>query len=100
MAQDLKLKIRGLYTHGNELSEVPDGALSIADNIVIDEDSIAASRRGLDRLSYGFSDVDFRPNKLFVFQDKLLAHYSTDKLAYYDPATGWIEYTGSLFTQM
>ena len=48
MAQELKLKIRGLYTHPNDLSEVPDGALAIADNIVIDEESVAASRRGFD----------------------------------------------------
>lgn len=95
MAQDLKLKVRGLHTHGNELSEVPEGALATADNIVIDQDSVAESRRGLDRLSHALSDSAFRANKIFFYQDKQIVHYSTDKLAYYDSGSGWVDYSGS-----
>ena len=41
MPQDLKLKIKGLYTSYNDLSEVPDGALLKARNIDILQDSLA-----------------------------------------------------------
>ena len=41
MSQELKLRIRGLFSHSNDLSAVPDGALSKADNIVIDRDDLS-----------------------------------------------------------
>ena len=50
MSQILNLKARGLYTNNNQLSEVPEGALSVAKNISISSDSIIESRRGFERL--------------------------------------------------
>jgi hypothetical protein len=81
--QELNLKIRGLYSHPSDLSAVPQGALSVADNIVIDKEEIAEPRRGFNRSYAGFSDSSYRANKLFMYQDYLLAHYSTNLLAYY-----------------
>lgn len=91
--QSLALKIKGLYTHPSELASVPDGALQTADNIVIDKEDVAQPRRGFDRMANGFSDAAYRANKLFFYQDKLLAHYSSNLLAYYN--AGWQQYSGS-----
>lgn len=75
MAQSLTLKIKGLYTSLNELSEVPEGALLRADNIDILKDSIAEPRRGFERLSAGYSDSSHRTDRTWFFQDKQFAHH-------------------------
>lgn len=93
MSQVLNLKIAGLYTHPNDLSEVPQGALARADNVVINRESVAEPRRGFDRLTYGFASNSDRANKLFVYQDTILAHYATNKLARY--SSGWTNYSGT-----
>lgn len=93
--QSLTLKIKGLYTHASELSSVPDGALSVADNIVIDRESVASPRRGFDQQTYGFSDAAYRANKVFFYQDKILAHYYTNLMAWYDTGAGWTNFSGT-----
>ena len=94
MSQSLILKAAGLYTHPNNISDVPDGALVTADNVVIDREGIIAPRRGFDRLTYGFSDPSYRADKLYVYQDTLLSHYSSSSLAYY-AGGGWTNYSGT-----
>lgn len=99
--QGLQLKLKGLYTNPNDLSAVPDGALATADNVVINRPDVAEPRRGFDLLRHGgtsiseFSDAAYRANRLFFYQSKLLAHYSTDKLAYHDATSGWTALSGS-----
>jgi hypothetical protein len=101
VTQNLLVKVAGLYTFPSDLSAVPEGALSQADNIVIDRDGMAEPRRGFDYLKHGsdvkssFSDPSYRANKLFFYQNKILAHHSTDLLAYHDSTTGWMLYSGS-----
>lgn len=95
MSQALNLKIKGLYTHPNDLSEIPQGALAVADNIVINRESTAEPRRGFDRLAHALTDVNSRVDKLFTYQGKILAHYDTTKLALYDTSSGWLDYSGS-----
>lgn len=92
--QELTMKVKGLYTHPSDLSAVPKGALSVADDVVIDQEEIATPRRGFDRLANGFSSSSYRANKLFFYQDKILAHYTTNYLAYYD--SGWTNITTDL----
>lgn len=92
--QSLDLKISGLYTFGSELSEAPPGALSKADNIVINRPSVAEPRRGFDRVTGSFSDATYRANKVFFYQDKTLAHYSTASLAY-NTGSAWSVYSGT-----
>lgn len=99
--QTLTLKVKGLYTNSNELSEAPDGALKIADNIWISKDSIAESRRGFTYLSHALPHANDRADKYGQYQSKLLVHYNNtgttnanDSLAYYDAATGVNTYTG------
>jgi hypothetical protein len=101
VSQNLLVKVSGLYTFPSDLSAVPEGALSQADNIVIDRDGMAEPRRGFDYLTHGssvkssFSDPSFRANKLFFYQNQKLAHYSDDLLAYHDATTGWTLYSGT-----
>ena len=48
----LNLQVRGLNTFQSDLSEVPVGALQVADNFVIDKEGILETRRGIrDRLT-------------------------------------------------
>lgn len=101
MTQSLTLKIKGLYTYPSDLSEVPEGALAVADNIIIDRDSIAEPRRGFGYLTHGagvksnFPLITDRANKYFFYQNQTLAHYGLDKLGYHNELTGWTPYTGS-----
>lgn len=93
MPQVLKLKIAGLYTHPNTLSEIPEGALAIADNIVLDRESIAETRRGFKQYGEPFSSNTEAPvHKLINFKQVLLLHHNT-KLAYDANADGssWID---------
>jgi len=92
--QSLQLKIKGLYTHPSELSEVPEGALSVAKNINIDQESVARPRRGMDRYDYAFGSSLAPANKIFEYRDALLVHYGTDKLAR-DTGTAFTDYAGS-----
>ena len=94
MPQDLKLKIKGLYTSYNDLSEVPDGALLKARNIDILQDSMASPRRGFDQLTGAFDDTDERALQLEEFGDKLIAYTDDNKLYYYDSST-WNNITGT-----
>ena len=92
MGQQLNLKLAGLYTHPNELSEVPDGALFEADEVVIDEESVASPRRGFER-GFELPAPGDRANKIFTYQDKPIVHYSTNSMGYYDGAFN--TYSGS-----
>lgn len=93
-ATDPKFKIRGLNSYPNPLGEVPPGSLALADNIVIDAPGEAQSRRGLDQLSYGFGSAGSRANKIFNYQNVLLVHYGTNKLAY-DTGAAFTDYSGT-----
>jgi hypothetical protein len=90
MQQKLKLSIRSLYSDPNTLSEQPEGALAIADNVVIDRPSIAESRRGFKQ----FNSVLTDPKKLFNFQDTILVQDSTT-LKIDDGVGGWDSVTGT-----
>lgn len=92
MAQRLKLLIKGLYLHPNPLSEVPEGALSVANNGVIDRESIFETRRGYKQYGDPLSDL----KQLLVFSDTLLAHdgstlyYDADDLGTWTALAGTI----------
>lgn len=95
--QKLNLKIKGLYIDPNSFSEVPLGALVRADNISIDKDSVAESRRGFNyygtQLSAGGPAVVIK--KAFNYKDRLITHYNS-KLAYDSNGTGtWVDYSGT-----
>lgn len=99
--QELKLELRGLYTAPNSLSSVPDGALVVAQNVVIDQYNVLQSRRGQKQygvpLNLGLGQI----NKIFNYKSNLLINYTTDDTftlsnrISYDPGDGyWVQYDG------
>ena len=99
--QTLQMKVKGLYTNPNQLSEAPDGALAIADNIWISRDSIAEPRRGFVFLPFALPHAADVADKLGQFQNSLIIHYNNtgttnanDSLAYYNNSTGVQTFTG------
>lgn len=92
--QDARLKIVGLHTNPNIYSEVPQGALSQADNIVIDREGVANPRRGFDSLTGSFGSASHRATVVTEYQNKLISHYTANKLAYYNAST-WTDLSGT-----
>lgn len=96
MAQSLPIKIKGLKTNSNQLSDVEPGALSIAKNIVIDKDDVAESRRGLGYLSDAPASSSTRADRLTSYQNKIIARRSNDNtLSYWTSGVGWTDYSGT-----
>lgn len=96
MSQIVSVKARGLITSTNQISsDTPEGALSVATNVVIDNDNTVQSRRGFQRLSGVLSSSADRVDRMFEYQGKVVAHRSNDnKLCYYDGAA-WNDYSGT-----
>jgi hypothetical protein len=67
LSQEVKLKALGLYTHPNPL-EMPDGALVLADDVVIRREGVIEPRRGYS--TYGTNTAV----RLFDYSGTLLAH--------------------------
>lgn len=88
------ITIKGLSTYPNPIGDVPKGSLAIADNIVIDADGTAQSRRGFDILAGSFGVLSDRVNTFVEYQTQLLVSYGTDKLAYW-LAGVYTNYVGS-----
>lgn len=106
MAQDAKLKIRGLYTFPNSLSEVPEGALTVADNVIIDRDSIIEPMRGFGYLRYSggranlsnpktFKKIFFSSGNIYAVANANVL-YDPDILYYLNSSTGWVS-KGNLY---
>jgi hypothetical protein len=93
--QQLNLRIKGLYTSANELSANPEGALSVADDVVIDFESLAQSRRGFHRLAFEFNDTANRANRYTSYKSTLLCQNGASTLSRYDSMTGWVDYSGT-----
>ncbi len=92
--QKLDLQIKGLYTSPNNLSGVPQGALEVADNIVINSKNIAGSRRGQTQYGSPLTVGSGQVNKLFNYASSLITSYD-NKLAYDSGGGTWIDYSGT-----
>lgn len=90
MQQTMTLRVTGRYIEQNPFSEVPDGALRVASNLVIDRDGIGESRRGLTQ----YGDLPGVPSKLLDYNDTLLLHYDDSTLSH-DVAGVWTDYSGT-----
>ena len=95
MAQQLVLKIAGLYTNPNQLSSVPDGALVTGNNIRLNTDNLAESRRGFDYIIGEFPGGGDRAGKYLTYKNTLLAHYNNLTLAYYS-SPSWMDYGSTI----
>ena len=103
MGQSLNIKLRGLYTFPNDYSAIPEGALSQADNVIVDRESVAEPRRGFTYQNALTVPAYFTTNmvarKIFYYQNQILAFcslgFTTNNLStyYYDSttATGWTQ---------
>jgi hypothetical protein len=94
MAKEEKsFKISGLHTYADVFSAVPEGSLSTAENVVIDQNNLLSPRRGYEGLTTDTSTggtLTFGSNgTLFSFKGKV--HYQTGSgtLYYYDPDNLW-----------
>lgn len=85
---------RGLYTYPNQLSEVPDGAFSRADEAVIRRDGIVETRRGFNTTSGTLGAAGDRFRTLTDFAGVLVGHTSAGQVAAYN-GTAWSAYTGT-----
>lgn len=90
------LKISGLFTSFNEFSEVPEGALSVADNIDIIQNSIAQPRRGFDRDTASYTDANDRTDAIVEYQLQKIVHHGNTIGA----ATKLSYKNGSVFTDL
>lgn len=89
----VQLDNKGLYTYANLLSQVPPGAMTVAQNIVIDRPGIAETRRGFD--FYGNSLPSYAA-KGFVYNERLLWYCSGGQFVYDSDGLGtWVSYSGS-----
>ena len=79
------IKLKGLYTFGNELNQ-PEGSLSIADNVNIDEPNVVTQRRGFDDYADLITPPSVRIRQLMQYKDTLFRTYS-DKIEFYNSAT-------------
>ena len=94
MAQALNLKISGLHTNPNQFSEIPEGALQVADNIQIDKGSVAEPRRG--QAKYGKVNASYNGSidALYDYNDTLLVNYN-NKLAKDNGSGTFTDYSGT-----
>lgn len=91
--QKLDIQLKGLWTSPNNLSAVPQGALEVADNVVINTKSIIESRRGQTQYGSPLTIGSGQVNKIFNYASSLIANYD-NKMAY-DAGSGvWTDYSG------
>jgi hypothetical protein len=83
----MNLSIKGLHTHASPLSGVPQGALSVADEINISRFNIAEPRRGFSILDHTLPLTDDRGSKYIFYDDKLFIIYGTT-FSVFDTNTG------------
>lgn len=96
MAQNLNLKIAGLHLHNNQLSEVPEGALSVADNMVIDKLSVAETRRGFKPYGEQFTSTSGEIGQAEAFYQGTLHLHHGSHVSYDSDGTGtWITQSGT-----
>jgi hypothetical protein len=96
MPQAAVVKCQGLYTHPDPLSDQPEGALSKADNVVIDREGIAESRRGLGRFGNGFATSSDRCNQLAFYDGYVISHHGASELAYALSGGSWTTYATAI----
>jgi hypothetical protein len=91
----VQLDAKGLYTFNNLLSQVPPGAMTIANNVIIDRPGIVETRRGFN--FYG-TQLPSYGIKGYIYLMRLLWYCNGGQLVYDSDAAGtWVQYAGSYF---
>lgn len=86
------LRAKGIFSLPNFLSEIPEGALLEALNVVIDRDGIIEPRRGFKQWK-SFGTLTSRAKQLLNYRDRALVHYDT-KLGY-ETSGNFVEFKDS-----
>jgi hypothetical protein len=95
MSQSVLLQARGIYSFPNTLSEVPQGALTTADNTVIDRNGVIESRRGNQQYGTTFGVTTDIASQLMTYKKTLLMQYN-DTIQYDSDGNGtWLPFSGS-----
>ena len=85
---------RGLVTSPNELA-LPDGALSVADNCVIDSDNIIEPRRGFSEFGNKTDELDSVVKQLMTYKGRIIRHFDS-KLSFDSTGNGsFLNFSGS-----
>lgn len=85
---------RGLITFPSELART-DGALVVADNVIIDAENIIQPRRGFTEYGNAFTG-DVNAKQLIQYKDRLLRHYS-DKIDFDNGSGTFVPFAGSYY---
>jgi len=93
MPQKNVIKNSGLFTFTNELN-LPEGAMTKADDVIIDKTDIVESRRGINLYGETFGTSSDRAKQLLQYKNELLLHYS-DKLSYDDGSGNFTDFSGT-----
>jgi hypothetical protein len=94
MATSSLLKASGLHDFNNYLSAVPEGALLVAENVVIDRTGVIEPRRGITQYGeLGSLNTD-TAKQLLLYKDRILAHYG-DKIAWDNGNGVFTDYSAS-----
>lgn len=80
MAISNTIRLKGLYTYGNEIVQ-PEGSVYIADNVNIDEPNVVTQRRGFHDFNDLLSNSTTRIRQLLQYKDTPIRHYD-DKLEF------------------
>lgn len=90
--EHISIKPKGLFTYPNPLSEVPDGALSVALNVILSRPSVLEQRRG--ETFFG-SVLTNNVKQLYNYQDRIIINTGTS-LEYDSDGSGtWAAYAGT-----
>lgn len=90
--QELRLKSKGIYSFPNPLGSVPEGALSFAQNTIIDRDDTLETRRGLKQYGTTLS-APFKT--MYNFNTTLMGWDSTNFWYDSDGAGTWTMLSGN-----
>lgn len=87
-------KARGLHTFSNEINEV-EGALDVADNVVIDANDTIESRRGFGEFGNSFGTVNDSLSQLMVYKDRIIRHFNSTLQVDTTGSGNFVDYAGS-----
>jgi len=93
--QNLVLTTKGLHTYNNYFSEVPNGALTEALNVIIDRDGVIEPRRGLFQYGDELAVTTERVSQLINYKDRLLRHTTGSQLAYDNGSGTFTNFSGT-----
>ncbi len=85
------LKVRGLYNSDNPYSEVPEGALTEATNVVIQNRGVIEPRRGQEDYAYNFASASERAAEVAFYGTAAIVHTSENHLTR-DTGAAWSSY--------